>query len=296
MKKNNYNHLAQSAIIQYSPSLFINRIWSVNADANYIRRYYWKEGKIPVPDLDPTDAVTTPMIPHDENVLVALRTLSGEGVLTLRDGEYVLKENTLFFFNINQPRIYKTSKPLWNFQWIEFKIDYVFFPLNTVLHVNANARERSSFAEITRALNAQNPKYASSLFAARLVYWVQQSVTTKNRNEQLLEQVLQYIKRHFTEPLNIDDVARQFGFSARHLHTLFLSYVGMSPGQFILDMRIKNAMELLKQSDLKIEVIAEKSGFANQYYFNRRFKLYTGMPPGEYRAKHTAVQHNSGLE
>ena len=52
------------------------------------------------------------------------------------------------------------------------------------------------------------------------------------------------------------------------------------------NVKLNNAMELLKDTDMKIPVISEKSGFRDANYFHKIFKNQTGITPLEYRKKH----------
>lgn len=67
-----------------------------------------------------------------------------------------------------------------------------------------------------------------------------------------------------------------------YFRRLFKKQYKISPGQFICDIRIKKAKQLLSEGTLKICAIAEKCGFANQYHFSRMFKSKTGITPSEY--------------
>jgi len=56
----------------------------------------------------------------------------------------------------------------------------------------------------------------------------------------------------------------------------------MTPRQFIIEIRINKAKQLLTDGTLKISAVAEKCGFTNQYHFTRVFKSRVGLTPSEY--------------
>ena len=58
---------------------------------------------------------------------------------------------------------------------------------------------------------------------------------------------------------------------------------GLSPGQYIIQLRIREAKVLLYQTNRSVKEIAEESGFKSSYYFIRIFKEKVGMTPGNFR-------------
>lgn len=276
--KKQYDKLSQPSVQRYSPALTLDRIWAINADSYYERHYNWSENGVAVPD-------SQTGLAYDCNVIVAIRTLSGKGLLALENERFELTENTLIFFYINQPRLYKTLTPFWNMHWIEFRIDQIFFPLNTVLSIKASKREKTFISEVSRSLNKDNPQYAAALFSAQLVNWIQQSDYPKKSYELLMDEITRFINEHFTESIDVEFLAHKFGLSSQYMRTIFRRTTNMTPGRFIIELRIKKAKELLATSDMKIEAVAQSVGFSNQYYFNRCFKKHTGFTPGVWREK-----------
>ncbi len=94
-----------------------------------------------------------------------------------------------------------------------------------------------------------------------------------------------YIKRHFTQLLDIDDIAKQAGLSKSSLHRHFKRYTGRTVLDYLNEYRISQACEILGNSDEAIYQIAERCGFRNLSNFNRRFHQYQDMSPRQYRLK-----------
>ncbi len=102
-----------------------------------------------------------------------------------------------------------------------------------------------------------------------------------------LKEVLFYIQNHLTEKnISIEKLAELAYLSPSHFHKIFKKYLGVSPIEYINKKRIDFAKKLLSEKktyDLK--TIGYLSGFNSISYFNRIFKKYTSLTPGQYRNK-----------
>ncbi len=69
------------------------------------------------------------------------------------------------------------------------------------------------------------------------------------------------------------------------MRKLFLKQYKLTPKQYILQMRIQKAKQLLEESPFTVAAISEKCGFSNPYHFSRAFKQRTGLTPTQYAAQ-----------
>ncbi|HEX2951574.1 MAG TPA: helix-turn-helix transcriptional regulator [Armatimonadota bacterium] len=72
-----------------------------------------------------------------------------------------------------------------------------------------------------------------------------------------------------------------------YFRKLFREQYGLSPKQYLQQIRMEKAEELLQSNLFSVTVIAEKTGFSSVYHFCRAFKNYTGFTPLEYQ-KHAS--------
>lgn len=98
-------------------------------------------------------------------------------------------------------------------------------------------------------------------------------------------QVVRYIREHACEAINMKDVLRVFPQSRRLLETKFKRIVGHSPHEDINNVRISLVKRMLIETDLSIEAIAERCGFAYVEYLSVAFKRTTGEPPSVFRQR-----------
>jgi AraC-like DNA-binding protein len=96
-------------------------------------------------------------------------------------------------------------------------------------------------------------------------------------------------------PWRLEDLARLSGLSANHLVECFTREVGVAPRQYLLQARVKQAQEMLLQSDIPITMLALELGFSSSQHFAATFKRLTGTTAVEYR-KNSGGPSGSGRE
>jgi AraC family transcriptional regulator len=92
-----------------------------------------------------------------------------------------------------------------------------------------------------------------------------------------------FMKEHFTENISVEDAARHAALSRYHFSRQFLKETKMAPRDYLLDLRISYAKNLLVNSTDSIEQIAFKCSFYSSSNFIRAFKQKTGMTPNKFR-------------
>ncbi|MNH89046.1 HTH-type transcriptional regulator YesS [compost metagenome] len=95
--------------------------------------------------------------------------------------------------------------------------------------------------------------------------------------------VMEYLEHHLHEDITLDLVADKLNITPGYLSTYFKEKSGVNFSDYLNDIRIQRAKELLQNLDLKIQEIAAKVGYHNVNSFIRMFKRYAGVTPGEYR-------------
>lgn len=95
--------------------------------------------------------------------------------------------------------------------------------------------------------------------------------------------MIAYIDGHFEEKLYLKDLSAQFYINQVYCCQLFKKHLGKTFSEYVSELRIRKARELLKQTDLSIEEIAIEAGYVDYYYFNKVFKKHCGMTPTKFR-------------
>jgi len=94
---------------------------------------------------------------------------------------------------------------------------------------------------------------------------------------------LRYLWDNCDKPIGVEDLVRVAAMSRSGLHQAFLAHIGRPPGAELHRVRIEKAKKLLTQSRMKLEEIAEKSGYQSGNSFWIAFKQATGISPKQYQ-------------
>lgn len=118
-----------------------------------------------------------------------------------------------------------------------------------------------------------------------LFYGILHKLTQANTTPRLLP-ALRYIENNLADTeITNKLLADRCRISEIYFRRLFAESFGVSPKQFILELRIQRAKQLLGEGGLKISAIADACGFGDAYHFSRIFKKRTGYTPTEYRQR-----------
>lgn len=100
-----------------------------------------------------------------------------------------------------------------------------------------------------------------------------------------MEKIRMKLENEFTENHTLAELADSVNISEGHLCRQFKLYTSLSPFEYLVKRRIQAAMQMLRNSDLKIMAIAFNAGFQDLGYFNKKFKQLCGCSPREYRKR-----------
>jgi AraC family transcriptional regulator len=101
--------------------------------------------------------------------------------------------------------------------------------------------------------------------------------------ERQAQHLLEYIREHLSEPLSLEALAQQVGFSPSYFGRVFRQALGASPHQLVLRQRLERARQLLEQTDLPLVQVAGECGFADQSHLTHVFTRQLGCTPRAYR-------------
>ncbi|MDF2646089.1 MAG: response regulator [Paenibacillus sp.] len=125
-------------------------------------------------------------------------------------------------------------------------------------------------------------RYFNQLAVVLIMHYAEQSKSNINH---IIKRVCDYIHTHFKKDISLTEMAQYANMSISYFSALFKRCTGRTLVQYIQEVRIEKAKQLLLETQLKNYEIAERVGFATQPYFIRVFKSSVGVSPNTFRKR-----------
>lgn len=173
--------------------------------------------------------------------------------------------------------------PVINFECMDFLCDQIFlFPIE---NLDTYLKDYEQMKVLSLFKN--NRTKVISIFYS-IIHRLTSSLT---HTSNILQPAVKYIENNFqNNRLTNLMLSRQCNISEVYFRKLFTEQYKKTPKQYIIDIRIDKAKQLLTDGILKINFIAEKCGFSNPYHFSRTFKEKTGLTPTEYMKQNVILK------
>ena len=202
------------------------------------------------------------------------------------------------------------------------KNDVTFVPEGYEYSIDTQSEEevvvihfKASFDKVPplKNMHAPHPEVFATLFDKLLVTWQMRPCGFVYRMDSLFLSILEQIERQGKEihtdslgfriqhsvdvihenianaSFTIDDLATETGYSASYFRRAFHDVIGVSPKEYLINLRIRHAAALLESGYYSVEKVAELSGFAYSKYFSTIFKKITGKTPSSYLSRKIQV-------
>ncbi|MDE6963167.1 MAG: AraC family transcriptional regulator [Lachnospiraceae bacterium] len=224
-------------------------------------------------------------------------TLKGSGTLKTGEGTFQVREGEAFFVRMPEEEIYyfdeENNKPCWEFIYIMFSgsgvlpyYQYIVNHLGKVLRLpEYHPAVKQLFELHFQAKNGllQNAFTADCGAFRFLCLLCDMSGGGKESRSGLVEKAKAYMEENFQRQISLCEAAAKLGVSQSHLSREFFKYTGEQPVRYLTRLRVENAVKLLHEGNMTIEEISARCGFSDGNYFNKVFKRYMKVSPGELR-------------
>jgi transcriptional regulator GlxA family with amidase domain len=150
--------------------------------------------------------------------------------------------------------------------------------IDLALYLIAKFQGRELAHQVGKIALADTARKTQSFYAESLV----------KKDNSSLNDLRQWIEKHLSKPIQIEDLAKRMNMSLRSFQRHFTEDMGMSPIKYLQQRRVEKTKQLLRNSQLKIESLMLEAGFNDAASFRKVFVREVGVTPSEYRSK---MQH-----
>ncbi|BFT70336.1 helix-turn-helix domain-containing protein [Paenibacillus sp. P36] len=179
------------------------------------------------------------------------------GQIDLSAYQHLLQPTIRDLYGVEMPVQVEPSKPL--------KLK------ETLLQVIEQAEKQDPLIQL------KTQHLVTEIILSLLETYYQEPYTTS----QSFDWITSYFSHHLSDPISLADMAARANLSISRFSMVFKQRYGISPHQYLMNMRVNHAKELLTHTDLSQESIASYCGFADLHHFSKTFKKRTGLTPGE---------------
>jgi AraC-like DNA-binding protein len=103
-----------------------------------------------------------------------------------------------------------------------------------------------------------------------------------------LRRARDHADRHYSEPLDLAELAGVAGMSKYHFQRLFVATYGLSPAAHLSQRRVERAQDLLRATNLTVTEVCHAVGFSSLGSFSSRFRQLVGEAPSEFQKRYAA--------
>jgi len=105
----------------------------------------------------------------------------------------------------------------------------------------------------------------------------------KHSSDEIAALIKKYIEQNYQKPIDLNLIADYFSFSPSYLTKIFVKHVNITPSKYIMNYRVNVAKQLLGDSSLTVNMVANMVGYTDPFHFSKTFKQVTGVSPAAYR-------------
>jgi AraC-like DNA-binding protein len=226
---------------------------------------------------------------------------SGSGVFEAKQvGKVSIEPGSVFLLF---PDTWHTYNPVkeqgWEEFWVGFNGPYAeylmkqecFNPNSPLIHMGFNAEFLNIFTRLIETMKLEGTAFCqiASCLTVQLLGLVYASALLKekpqNRKENIINNIRFKIHDNLFDEVSLKDLAVQHNVSYVWFRKAFKEVTGISPGQYLLNLKLEKACELLKKSDKPISDIASDAGFISEFHFSKMFKKKIKMAPSLFRKR-----------
>ena len=221
--------------------------------------------------------------------------LEGFGSLRFEDREYLMSPGQAMLVKIPHDHCYEVHRQssVWEFIFIILRGSECMRIGSGLIErfgpVTPSYRSRAVLETAEKIINSDEGADPWKMSAAAYSFLMEMGAKNQwdsagTAVSESLKNARRFALKNFAFGIGVEDMANAAGMSYSHFSREFMAHCRVSPGVFLLQLKLEKALNLLQTNDLSIKEIALKSGFSSASYFCRAFLRKYGAPPGNFRS------------
>lgn len=235
-------------------------------------------------------------LPHSHHFTELFYVLNGKGEFVINDKTFEIQKDDFIIVNSNVSHN-ETSSSEDPLHYVVMGTDELEFEIssgkNYFIYNFASHNKQLLFyiKSILAEMKTQDDhfEYVCQNLFQNLIYQIQRWTkiqflgTQSQKTNKECRFIEQYLNEHFREDISLQSLSEIVHLSKYYLAHAFKEYRGVSPINYLTQIRINEAKHLLETTDFSAAKIADFIGFSSQSYFSQIFHKETGMTPNQYR-------------
>lgn len=212
---------------------------------------------------------------------------SGKGTFVTKNNEYTVSKGQIFIIHPYEVVQYDTdpSDP-WHYCWVGFEMSIDVPELNNCSVLDMSQAENIFYSiKNTDQMGSQKELYICGKIYELLSMLEQPKIAMKSKADEYIKKAKQYIDINYMHIITVEQIAKDLSIDRSYLSTIFRRYMGRSPQQYLIDVRLENAAELITNYGYSISDAAMSSGYSDIFNFSKMFKQKFGLSPAFYAKK-----------
>jgi len=224
-----------------------------------------------------------------------IQTLNGKDIPFAEDHLFLLSPADFHKNTLDAGETFDYYRLCFSYELLDARLSGLLDPGRLPLHLQLSGKCAALVSDIFARLTEESESgqeqighkiYLHALAEALLVLVLRELPQTQTTPPSTpVNRALGYVHAHFHQPISVADAAAIAGYTPNYFNTCFREQLGIPFGEYLRNMRLNYAENLLRASSLPVTEIAFESGFASLSHFSRSFREKYGCAPQEYRRR-----------
>jgi len=225
--------------------------------------------------------------------------------VTINKKVYYLKSGMGISYYPNTPLDFEcTNNKTCDYYWVHFTgslaksiMERAGLHNETIFNIGVQAKIINLFEKMTTEIIGRKDDFAfsASTYLLQILTEIKRNSkdNIKQQNLPRFQESIRMMHSNYNQPISIEELAQIENISESRYRVIFKQITGLSPKQYLTDIRMRRACELLSTSDFSPEEIGTMVGYPDMLYFYRIFKKNNNITPSQFRIQSKKSRHTT---